>query len=106
MRVLSLCSAAIAVACSGLMLPVGDGGGCTSSAVVTDRDVLNVLYADTGGPVWWSNSSGWNTTAPTCSWYGVGCDAGGHVVSLFLGSNNLLGSISAQLATLSGLTHL
>lgn len=36
------------------------------------RRALTSFYADAGGRSW-TNSSGWNTTADVCAWFGVQC---------------------------------
>ena len=55
------------------------------------REVLITLYNATGGSSW-SRSENWLTDAPLGSWYGVGTDETGRVVSLSLQGNNLTGS--------------
>ena len=50
----------------------------------------------TNGPLWHNNSN-WNTTAPICTWFGVGCAPGrttDTVTSLILESNNLVGRVA------------
>jgi Leucine-rich repeat (LRR) protein len=40
----------------------------------------------------WVNSSGWNTTTPHCTWFGVSCGGdNGHILTLNLGNNQLNG---------------
>ncbi len=43
------------------------------------RAALLDLYHSTGGARW---AVGWNTSAPACAWYGVGCDGGGNVITM------------------------
>ena len=71
-----------------------------------ERDALIALYSTTNGAAWTENS-GWATaTVDTeCTWYGVTC-AGGYVERLILSSNQLSGSIPAELANLSRLQYL
>jgi Leucine-rich repeat (LRR) protein len=54
------------------------------------------FFEVTNGPLWHNNSN-WNTTAPICTWFGVGCAPGrtaDNVTSLVLESNNLAGRIA------------
>ena len=65
------------------------------------RAALVALYNATDGPNW-SRRDNWLTDQPLSTWYGVSTDANGNVTWLFLGSNNLSGSIP----DLSALTSL
>jgi len=51
-------------------------GGATALVsppnATTQRQALMDLYASTNGASW-RNNSNWNTSAPICTWYGVGC---------------------------------
>jgi hypothetical protein len=56
---------------------------------------LLALFDATGGP-YWSNNINWSPSSDPCaaSWSGVVCDgSGGNVLSIFLSSNNLTGSL-------------
>ena len=53
----------------------------------------------------WKKARAWRTAASICTWHGVTC-AGGRVVGLSLGDNNLKGSLPASLGDLSRLTTL
>jgi len=57
----------------------------------TECDVLVLLFATTNGSGW-TTKNGWNVDNLICSWTGITC-AGGHVVQLSLGGNNLSGSL-------------
>ena len=57
-----------------------------------ERTTLMALYNGTQGDDWFNNT-GWNTSSPICTWYGVTCDSANHVTSLVLENNNLKGSI-------------
>ncbi|HEY5668429.1 MAG TPA: hypothetical protein VIS10_00445, partial [Anaerolineales bacterium] len=61
-------------------------------SAVGERDTLMALYNSTNGD-FWTNNTGWNTSAPHCGWYGVTCDGSGNVTQLVLSSNNLSGPI-------------
>ena len=70
-----------------------------------DRDVLVALYNAMDGPNW-TNNTNWLSDVHVNEWYGVNTDDESRVISLNLGSNNLKGRISAQLAQLSNLEGL
>jgi Leucine-rich repeat (LRR) protein len=69
----------------------------------SERAVLLNLYTSTNGSAW-TNKANWTGPAGTeCTWYGVYCDEGGnHVVFIYLGYNNLIGT----LPSLAGLERL
>lgn len=67
--------------------------GSTSCDVeVAERALLLQLYSECGGTEWYNNY-GWASSEPHCNWFGINCEGGqfGKVVSLNLGSNNLIG---------------
>ena len=70
-----------------------------------ERAALMSLYNSTGGDSWWENA-GWDSTNSYCTWFGVTCDPSGHVLHLNLPSNNLLGSIPADIDNLTELQTL
>eukprot|EP00698_Gefionella_okellyi_P024713 TRINITY_DN8799_c0_g1_i1.p1 TRINITY_DN8799_c0_g1~~TRINITY_DN8799_c0_g1_i1.p1 ORF type:complete len:967 (-),score=169.85 TRINITY_DN8799_c0_g1_i1:2-2902(-) len=51
----------------------------------------------------WLNNTGWNSQSSECSWFGVTCQ-NETIVKLYLPSNNLVGSLSGDIASLTGLT--
>jgi subtilisin family serine protease/Leucine-rich repeat (LRR) protein/C1A family cysteine protease len=65
---------------------------------------LETLYTGTGG-TGWTHRSGWLDTATPCGWDGLGCN-GGHVTGIDLHGNGLNGSLSSQMADLTGLQTL
>ena len=68
---------------------------------------LTDFYNDLGGPGWTTNTNwvnGGDPCDPILPWHGVTCDAGGNVIEITLGSNNLAGNL--DLVDLSGLTNL
>jgi len=75
-----------------------------------ERDILLALYSATNGDSWDFNE-GWGDVSGTeCTWQGITCTLQGdeatgtyHVTSINLGSNNLSGSIPAQLGGLTTL---
>lgn len=71
-----------------------------------ERDALIALYNATNGAAW-TNKTGWDTATldTECTWHGVTCDEG-HVTRLGLASNQLSGSIPAELANLEELSRL
>jgi len=68
-----------------------------------ERAALTGLYQATNG-AGWTDSTGWNGAPGTeCAWNGVECDeAGDHVFTLALASNNLVG----PLPSLAGMSQL
>ena len=67
-----------------------------------EREALIALYNSTDGANW-SNKSNWMGDEGTeCTWFGVSCGAG-HVTELVLNSNNLDGSLPAELGDLPSL---
>jgi Leucine-rich repeat (LRR) protein len=74
---------------------------------VEERQALIALYDATGGATGsWYNTSGWNTAASVCSWYGIVCSSisqqSQHVTGIELVNNGLNG----QLVSLCGLSSL
>jgi len=67
----------------------------------SERDALLALFDATGGPQW-KESSGWRGAAGSeCQWDGILCDdTGSNVRDIALGSNNLTGTIPAQVRDL------
>ncbi|GEM_PF-1254915 len=63
---------------------------------------LLALYHSTNGPNW-KKKDNWNKTNMPCNWYGVGCKKG-HVGTLYLTDNNLVGTLSPELNVLSAVT--
>jgi len=59
---------------------------------VSECQSLLELYNSTNG-VNWTNNTGWNQTNTPCSWFGMGC-YGGHILTLYLGNNNLTGGLN------------
>ena len=65
---------------SGIAVHRGTGAQCPP---LTQRDILELLYANTGGSGW-SERQGWLTDAPLSGWHGVETDATGRIVALSL----------------------
>ncbi len=80
--------------------------GLAAAQVPTaERDALIALYNATDG-AHWTNSTGWLGAVDTeCTWNGVTC-SGGRVNGLYMGENNLVGTIPPELGDLSSLQHL
>ena len=80
----------------------------------TQRAALIALYTNTDGDNW-KDHSGWKTPpladdgfsmpGTECTWHGVGCDMAA-VTSLGFYSNELTGTIPAELGNLTNLTYL
>ena len=77
----------------------------TPATADPDRAVLTELYQTTGGPNW-KNSPNWLSERPLDEWFGVMADDQGRVMRLSLTSNNLEGSLPADLGNLSKLEAL
>ena len=68
----------------------------------TEYQALIALYNSTNGPGWTSNDN-WLTDNP--NWYGVDVE-GGRVAALYLGNNQLSGTIPSELGNLTNLWYL
>ena len=79
---------------------------CSTVATIptAECEALVALYNSTDGDNWTDNT-GWLVSADPCSWFGVTC-SGGQVFRLFLQTNNLTGSIPAELDNLTALRDL
>ena len=87
---------------SGIPSHEGTGTDCPPPS---EREILTVLFDTTGGPHW-TRRENWVTDRPLEEWHGVHLDDDGRVVSLFLGNNNLTGTIPVELGSLARLTEL
>ncbi|MBJ55693.1 MAG: hypothetical protein CMQ46_10580, partial [Gammaproteobacteria bacterium] len=97
-----------------LLYVLGDEDGITGNyslsfndgaTVTSQRDALLALYNATGGANW-NNNDGWLGEPGTeCNWHGVSCQ-NGLVTQIDLGGNNLVGTLPAELGSLSSLTGL
>ena len=74
-------------------------------SVGSDQAALVALYNSAGGASW-TTSTNWDTAEPLNMWFGVGTDADGRVTGVELPSNNLRGSLPAELDDLTKLTSL
>ena len=77
----------------------------TECAPATDREILEMLHAATGGRDW-IDSRNWLTDAPLAEWRGVGVDEHGRVVELLLWDNGLAGRLPPELGDLAHLEYL
>jgi Leucine-rich repeat (LRR) protein len=80
----------------------------------TERDALIAIYNATNG-AGWKDRTGWRNADDTdfndpgteCSWKGVHCDSGRTTVTLvYLGANQLSGTIPVEIGNLTGLVNL
>ncbi|KAG9394488.1 Cyst wall protein, type 1A [Carpediemonas membranifera] len=60
-----------------------------AQCVITEEEALMNMYVALGGDSWTDNTN-WNT-GDVCTWYGIGCNIDGYVVSIDLSNNNLVG---------------
>jgi Leucine-rich repeat (LRR) protein len=72
--------------CSLLCIVIGD------DYTIDERAGLVSLYDVTGGAASWATSTGWNTSADVCSWFGISCSAG-IVTTIALANNRLRGNL-------------
>ena len=71
---------------------------------IVQRESLIAIYDATNGDGWTINTGWFDKSSDECAWYGVSC-TGGIVTSLSLGGgNNLVGTISAKIASLTELS--
>ena len=87
---------------NGIPRHTGTGVRCPPP---TDREILELLYLNTGG-LNWNQADGWLSDADLSEWHGVETDAAGRVVELRLPNNGLTGSLSLELGGLSRLKTL
>ena len=74
-------------------------------SMITDRDVLSVLYNELNGQDW-AESENWLTDVPIGEWHGVETDTEGRVRSITLVNNRLEGDIPSELGQLTALEAL
>lgn len=85
------------------------GDTFSNPEITRDRFALAVIYFETRGSNMdrsWTNAEHWLSSCSVCFWYGVDCynskNGYGGIRSLNLSSNNLLGSLPAEI----GLLHI
>ena len=107
----ALLIASVAIGCQGdnPAAPAEDGSDQNENGDATiraaEREALVALYNSTDGGNW-TNNTGWLLSDDHCSWSGVDCLGGGRVTTVNLDSNNLTGSIPAELGNLTALFNL
>ena len=79
--------------------------GTGEECEISERDVLEALYAGTGGASWIRNEN-WSSDRPLGEWVGVTVDADGRVSDVLLPSNGLLGPVPVELGTLTNLRRI
>ena len=72
---------------------------------LSDRDALVALYDAAGGAAW-NDTRNWLSDAPLEAWQGIELDEQGRVSRIDLGLNNLVGSLPAELGSLTSLRGL
>ncbi len=82
---------------------VGLGTYTTTPCSERDSLALVALYNAANGPNW---TETWDLTQPINTWYGVSLNQGGCVSTLDLSSNQLMGSIPAEVGDLGSLLNL
>eukprot|EP00004_Rigifila_ramosa_P026070 TRINITY_DN7979_c0_g1_i1.p1 TRINITY_DN7979_c0_g1~~TRINITY_DN7979_c0_g1_i1.p1 ORF type:complete len:1780 (-),score=249.14 TRINITY_DN7979_c0_g1_i1:253-5007(-) len=71
----------------------------SSVAIVSEREILVLLYTNLGGSSW-LRRDGWLSASSHCTWRGVLCNPDGLVTSIALSSNNLAGPITPRIGEL------
>ena len=79
--------------------------GTGEECEVSERDILEALYAGTGGTNWAASGS-WSSDRPLEEWHGVSVDEHGLVTALRLTANGLTGPIPPELGGLAKLRRL
>ena len=74
----------------------------TEGTVATDTAALMALYNSAGGARW-ENNTNWGTIEPLDTWFGVTTDTSGRVTGVNLYTQNLSGTLPAELANLTNL---
>ncbi len=92
-----------------------DGGSTTTQTygvlvireglVATDTIALMALYNSTDGANW-TFKSNWGSTERLDIWHGVDTNTDGRVIEVVLSTNNLMGTLPAELGDLTSLTRL
>ena len=82
------------------------GSSCALADSPEDRAVLIKVHSATDGANWTNNANWLSEEHLTREWYGVTNDASGRVQGLFLGDNQLIGEIPAELGSLVNLRSL
>ena len=81
------------------------GSSCAPQDSQDDKAVLTQFYNATDGTNW-ENKSNWLSNQPIRAWHGVTNDANGRVTGLYLGDNQLSGTIPSELGNLSELSYI
>jgi len=74
--------------------------------MLVQKYVLAVLYLSLHGSGWTSNSSWMDANTSECEWFGVHCTEHGHVKSLELSNNNVIGVFPIEVKFLESLENL
>jgi hypothetical protein len=75
------------------------------AAIMTERQVLELVYNTCGGKDW-VHSENWLSTSNFCDWFGISCDDADSVVSIVLGASNIQGMIPTGICKLPNLQRL
>jgi len=105
---LLLLAAAAPAAGAGLAPAAPSVFDCVGATQIplTECRALVALYQGTNG-AGWESKDGWLANDTPCDWYGVACAAGGgHVQSLDLSANRLIGGIPPEVGDLADLEML
>lgn len=67
---------------------------------LVDLYAVATFFFSTGGTFWGSKTK-WKSGDNVCTWYGIACDARGHVISIELPANSLGGRLPPELGLLA-----
>jgi hypothetical protein len=67
---------------------------------LVDLYAVATFFFSTGGTFWGSKTK-WKSGDDVCTWYGISCDARGHVISIELPANSLGGRLPPELGLLA-----
>mmetsp|Transcript_31558 Transcript_31558/g.46236 ORF Transcript_31558/g.46236 Transcript_31558/m.46236 type:complete len:504 (+) Transcript_31558:31-1542(+) len=82
---------------------------CPDDDSLNQRYALSAIYFDTNGYDWKDGNVGsdaWLSSGTECGWFGITCNNMDYVNKIFLGENNLKGTIPKELASFVSLREL
>jgi len=92
-------------ACPGGINNAKFWGSTSCEAVLEQREILKILYAQCGGSNW-QNKDKWMSSEDECKWYGITCNVDKQVTRIVFDSNNVRGKPPSELFQLRFLEEL
>jgi Leucine-rich repeat (LRR) protein len=77
--------------------------GSELEEILVNKFFLGIFYYSTSGDAEWYNREGWLSDQSACTWFGVSCNSNAAVTRIDLDSNNLVGTLPAELGYLTSL---